>query len=898
MATSDRNNVNNSSSNSSDSNKISTFSCEKLFHNENTIHVTVVCESSPSGGTGSTRAGTGGDDTPFYSPVALSGLDTIAQSTQRIAENYCPWILYHPSRQKNVMLRYSTTTNDDSQLHHSIDQQPTIDVFLTNHCNKRIIFPPQSITRDVLYCGVFVSLHYNDTFLMDAASAAPFNEVVNPAATDDTITLKTGAKKIAKRPPVTQVPLVGKKSKSPKNNDVIMDGTTLHAKKKPNLRDSTSLRKGKSAAAKVQQSAAPMQIDQATSSTTQSAPVAQKGERNPSSNKDKDNGDQKTAMVIMDTADEPRGISNPSNIVRSASASKDLLMQNVQISHTPKPINQSKESDDSSSSSDVSSAPKSSGAKEDKIPEVIPNNGTASTPKNEAVLLRQERTTLPSVATDPKDIDIQVAKKKSEEIPKPLVATQRVASLEKQVDSSVHFWVSPPPSEQQLAPTAPTIGKTKKTKKKNRKSLPDPISSKGSEETKKKPKSSRTVKPQNFVAPDAVTELVVQGIKSIVSAILPSGEEASPAVATATKKRKNTAGTAALTKEKKKRAKQSDVNIHEDIMGLGIIAKGTPTNQPSSHSSTPKKKSSAVVSVSNQKDDADSYQQQQQNTTTNPQKTVTIAVTHYPKQPASQSATSNVDSSSEKDGTTLLFQQQQLTTGIQKTAVSKSAKRKAKQPSSISTTNIDATAAASSGNQKVNTVLLFQQQQHATVAEKTLSNSSTYTSTPKQPATHSTISDVDESASNKKDDAALSVQNAQQHTTVAHKIVSDSAKDTCRPPGTHTTSSNIDATTIASSGNQRDDAVLLSPDKQHAADSRKTVSDSGKDTSGQLASHSTAFNIDKSGVVNTMEYLTTLTRLQLKELCKIRKIPVSGPKKDLIDRLMNSKTLDETTAAL
>jgi hypothetical protein len=37
-----------------------------------------------------------------------------------------------------------------------------------------------------------------------------------------------------------------------------------------------------------------------------------------------------------------------------------------------------------------------------------------------------------------------------------------------------------------------------------------------------------------------------------LSVILPSGEEASPAVATVIKKRKDTAGTAALTKEKKK----------------------------------------------------------------------------------------------------------------------------------------------------------------------------------------------------------------------------------------------------------------------------------------------------------------------------------------------------------
>ena len=120
---------------------------------------------------------------------------------------------------------------------------------------------------------------------------------------------------------------------------------------------------------------------------------------------------------------------------------------------------------------------------------------------------------------------------------------------------------------------------------------------------------------------------------------------------------------------------------------------------------------------SHQKDDADSYQQKQWNPTANPQEAVTNTVTYYPKQPACHGATSNVDSSSQKDGITL------LTLGVQKTPVSKSAKRKAKQTSAITTTTVDETAAASSGYQKDNTVLHFQQQQHAAVSEKAVSKS-------------------------------------------------------------------------------------------------------------------------------------------------------------------------------
>lgn len=206
------------------SSSLAPFPCENFQHDgDGTIHVTVVYKSSSSMRftsstipTRSTRTGQLGsppsrsDDTNngnelFFIFATLNGLDTIAQSTQRIVENHCPWLLDELSEEEDVLVRYGDA-NRAQRRQQNIDQQPIINVHLSNYnSDTKNIFSPAAITRDVLKCGSFVSFLYDYRLLMRppplvAATAATSNEVSNNdirEAKDDKLVSSTGSKSVA-----------------------------------------------------------------------------------------------------------------------------------------------------------------------------------------------------------------------------------------------------------------------------------------------------------------------------------------------------------------------------------------------------------------------------------------------------------------------------------------------------------------------------------------------------------------------------------------------------------------------------------------------------------------------------------------------------------------------------
>jgi hypothetical protein len=118
----------------------------------------------------------------FHIYATLNGLDTIAQSTQRIVENHCPWLLDELSEEHDVLVRYGDA-NRAQRRQQNIDQQPIINVYLS-HYNSDVknIISPAAITKNVLKCGMIVTFLYDYRLLM-----RPLPLAATAAATRDEI---------------------------------------------------------------------------------------------------------------------------------------------------------------------------------------------------------------------------------------------------------------------------------------------------------------------------------------------------------------------------------------------------------------------------------------------------------------------------------------------------------------------------------------------------------------------------------------------------------------------------------------------------------------------------------------------------------------------------------------
>jgi len=118
----------------------------------------------------------------FYVHATLNGLDTIALSTQRIVENHCPWLLDELINEQDVLVRYGDI-NRAQRRQQNIDQQRIINVYLSHYnSDTKNVISPAAITKNVLKCGMIVTFLFDYRFLMrplPLAAAAATRDLID-----------------------------------------------------------------------------------------------------------------------------------------------------------------------------------------------------------------------------------------------------------------------------------------------------------------------------------------------------------------------------------------------------------------------------------------------------------------------------------------------------------------------------------------------------------------------------------------------------------------------------------------------------------------------------------------------------------------------------------------------
>ena len=228
------------------------FPCEISQHDGGTtIHVAVVHKIGSSTYFPYSTCHVGGASTStssesnqlFYVHATLNGLDTIALSTQRIVENHCPWLLDELINEQDVLVRYGDI-NRAQRRQQNIDQQRIINVYLSHYnSDTKNAISPAAITKHVLKCGMIVTFLFDYRLFMrplPLAAAAATRDMINSESYGTTNTnvnvtsLRSGVSSTQQQQIIVAATQKRKK-KSRKSSHTLMalDDLEVPMKKKP-----------------------------------------------------------------------------------------------------------------------------------------------------------------------------------------------------------------------------------------------------------------------------------------------------------------------------------------------------------------------------------------------------------------------------------------------------------------------------------------------------------------------------------------------------------------------------------------------------------------------------------------------------------------------------------------